>query len=97
MATKKYMALIECAKGENSYAKTSTPGHHGFQLKTAFLFEESASTYLHKRFPGVEVTTDYQTIFGDDSIELVVVSAPSAIHQPMIGAALQAKKQVQII
>jgi predicted dehydrogenase len=97
MNTSTYIGLIECEILEKSFVERSAFLPKNLQVKKAFAFHESAKTALHKRFPQLEMAPDCEAILQDETIGVVLISAPSDKHRSLIGAALKANKQVQII
>ena len=91
------IGLIECEIPEKSFVQRSASLPRNLQVRKAFAFHEGAKTALRKRFPELELTADCEAILQDETIGLVLISAPSVNHRSMIGAALRANKQVQIV
>ena len=91
------IALIECGKPEQCFTQRTAFLPQAFRVKKAFAFNESAKASLGKRFPELEWAADCNAILQDDAIRFVLFSAPTAAHRPLIGKALKANKQVQIV
>jgi predicted dehydrogenase len=91
------VALIECGRPEQGFIERSANLPQNFQVTKAFAFHESAKAPLHKRFPELEWATDCNAILQDETIGFVLFSAPTSGHRALIGAALKANKQVQIV
>ena len=51
---------------------------------------------IARRYPGVPVTTSFEEIVQDDSIEAICIATPVATHHPLALAALNAQKHVFI-
>jgi predicted dehydrogenase len=51
---------------------------------------------IQRRYPAVDVTTRYEDVLADDSIEAVVIATPVSSHHPLGLAALDAGKHVFI-
>ncbi|HEU4904452.1 MAG TPA: hypothetical protein VFT06_16715 [Flavisolibacter sp.] len=92
-----YIGLIDCGVTGTSFAEQLSFPLEGLQVKKAFAFHEGAKNALQKRFPDVEWATDCDAILHDEAIGFVLFSAPSPGHRGLIGAALRANKQVQIV
>lgn len=97
MKSTERIGLIECGKPEQCFTERSAYLPQEFQVQKAFAFNESAKTTLRKRFPELEWAADCNAILQDDSISFVLFSAPTTEHRALIGAALKANKQVQIV
>lgn len=97
MKSTERIGLIECGKPEQCFTERSAFLPQDFQLKKAFVFNESAKTQLRKRFPELEWAADCNAILQDDTISFVLFSAPTTDHRSLISAALKANKQVQIV
>ena len=91
------VGLIECENLEKSYVERSAALPKHLQVNKAFVIYEAAKTALRNRFPDLELATDAEAILQDASIGLVLISAPPEKHRRLIGAALKANKQVQIV
>ncbi len=63
-------------------------------LKTVCDLNEAGLEALKQKFPGIEVTPDYQEILKDTSIKGVVVATPAFTHYDLAQEALQAEKDV---
>ena len=97
MKSTEQIGLIECGKPEQCFTERSAYLPQAFRVKKAFAFYESAKAPLGKRFPELEWAADCNAILQDDTISFVLFSAPTAAHRPLIGEALRANKQVQIV
>lgn len=97
MDSNKRTALIECGSPEESFLTSFelTSGH--VQINKAYILNERTKGAFAKRFPQLEIAKDCNAIFHDESIGLVLISAPSNQHRMFIGEALKANKQVQIV
>jgi predicted dehydrogenase len=51
---------------------------------------------ISKRFPGIDVTTDHQTLLADDRINAVIIATPTHTHVPISRQALLAGKHVLV-
>src|SRR4051794_35537550 len=51
---------------------------------------------IGRRYPGMQLTTRYDEILADDSIEAVAIATPVSSHYPLAAAALRAGKHVFI-
>lgn len=91
------IGLIECEILEKSFVERSAFLPRNLHVNKAFAFHESAKSALINRFPELELTANCEAILQDEAIELVLISAPSAKHRGLIGAALKANKHVQIV
>lgn len=89
--------LIECGAPGKSYLEVEPSFPQGLHVKKAYVAHEGARSALSRRYPELELTADCEAIFEDESIGLVLISSPEAKHRNLIGTALRAKKQVQIV
>ena len=92
-----YAALIECGTHTQTFAETSAALPRHFTVKKAFVFYNNARSALRSRFPDLEWVDQYEDILTDESIGHVLISSPGDCHRQLIGAALRANKQVQIV
>lgn len=97
MNTVKNAALIECGKKEQSFLVSSTLTGVPLSVTKACFLEEGTKAIVAKRFPQLEITENFNDILQDEKIGLVMISAPSGQHWRLVGAALKANKQVQIV
>lgn len=63
-------------------------------LKAVCDFSEELLEAIKRKFPGLQVTTDYQEILKDGDIKGVVISTPAFTHYDLAQEALQAGKDV---
>ncbi len=88
------VGLIDC-NVEQLLKETPLEVH--YKLKKVLLkgiqTEETAKTI----YPNAEVVSDLHEIIHDDSIELVLISAPANAHLELVSAALNAGKHVRVI
>lgn len=89
--------LIECGAPGKSYLEVVAAIPKELQLKKAYVVHEGPKSALRKRYPELEMTADCDAIFQDESINLVLFSAPDEQHRKLIGSALKTNKQVQIV
>ncbi len=97
MNKQSYIGIIECQQSNQAFLSQSASLPLNFRVKKAFAAYESAGTSLKQRFPGLELAADCEAIFADSSIGLVLISAPPHQRNSLIGAALKANKQVQVV
>lgn len=97
MNKNKNAALIECGKGEQSFLVSSSQAGTPLSVTKACFLEQGAKAMAAKRFPELEITEDVTDILADERIGLVLVSSPTGQHWHLVGAALKANKQVQIV
>jgi predicted dehydrogenase len=97
MSKQTYIGLIECEPTKKSFINRTAGLPQNFSLKKAYAIHETAGASLQRRFPEAELTTDCSAIFGDSSISFVLISAPANKHHDLVGAALKANKQVQLV
>ncbi|HEV7330557.1 MAG TPA: hypothetical protein VGN63_05905 [Flavisolibacter sp.] len=90
-------ALIECGAFSQTFAENIAALPEDFRVKKAFVFHNNVRGALHKRFPDLEWVEHYEDILTDGSIGHVLISSPGDCHRNLIGAALKANKQVQIV
>jgi predicted dehydrogenase len=55
---------------------------------------EEALSHTLKRYPGLEVTTDFDDVLGDPSVDAVALATPVSTHSSLAAAALDAGKHV---
>lgn len=55
---------------------------------------QTALEKVHKRYPSLAVTTDYEVVLGDDKVQAVVIATPISTHHELARKALQAGKHV---
>lgn len=97
MHNNKIAALIECGKTEQSFLVSSMQTGTPLKVTKACFLEESARAVAAKHFPQLEIAENFTDILQDEKIGLVLVSSPSGQHWQLVGAALKANKQVQIV
>lgn len=97
MSTHTSIGLIECEILEKSYVSRSASLPKGMQVTKAYAFHEGAKAALRSRFPELVLAAACDDILQDETIGTVLISAPSEKHRGLIGAALKANKQVQIV
>jgi predicted dehydrogenase len=97
MSTPAYAALIEFATFSQTFAETAAALPKNLTVKKAFVFHQNTRNALSKRFPNLEWVEQYEDILNDGTIGHVLISAPVDRHRNLIGAALKANKQVQIV
>ena len=96
MNNDKGIGLIECGTTEKSFSEASVTTQN-CSVSKAYAFHAAAKSGVRTRFPEAEIASTYEAIFHDDAIKLVLISAPSSEHRSLIGEALKANKQVQIV
>ncbi len=67
---------------------------HGADVAAVADLDRGKLMTLQRRFPAVEVTTDFQRLLGDPSIDAVAVATPVSSHFELGMAALKAGKHV---
>lgn len=97
MSTPGYTALIEFATFSQTFAETAAALPNNLMVKKAFVFHHNTRSALSKRFPDLEWVEHYEEILNDGTIGHVLISSPVDCHRHLIGAALRANKQVQIV
>lgn len=93
----KNAALIACGKGEQSFLVSSSQAGTPLMVTKACFLEKGVKAMAAKRFPELEITEDITDILQDEQIGLVMISSPTGQHWQLVGAALKANKQVQIV
>ena len=63
----------------------------GFKLQTVL---ERSANKSQQRYPAVKVVKTFEELLQDDSLELLVINTPNALHLPMAQQALEAGKHV---
>src|SRR5207244_1150173 len=56
--------------------------------------DTGALAKLHRRFPGVQRTTSFDTLLADDSLDAIAIATPVSTHYELAAAALDAGKHV---
>lgn len=97
MNSDKLVGLIECGTPGKGYFEASAVAPQDLPLKKAYVVHEGTKTALRQRFPELELVLNCEAIFEDDAIGLVLISSPESAHRPLIGTALKANKQVQVV
>ena len=93
----KYAGLIEC--GDSTQANWSD-GHSeldGFHLKKVLIKQNIGNHIAKEYYPRAEMVQDTNSIINDESIELVIVSAPAETDLNLVAEALEAGKQVRVL
>lgn len=70
--------------------------HPDFEIKWACDVSENALTKIHQLFPQIQLTQNYQDIFKDVSVDLVMIVTPPETHFEIAKMALKHQKHVII-
>ncbi|MBC7827212.1 MAG: hypothetical protein H7122_05675 [Chitinophagaceae bacterium] len=97
MKALKYAGLIECS---DSTQFNWSEGHHkldGFYLKKILIKQNTGNHIAKEYYPQAEMVQDTESIFHDESIELVIVSGPDDADLNLVAEAIEAGKQVRVL
>lgn len=97
MSTHKNIGLIECSLPGQSFQIELMQDLNGYHLKKAFVTDHSSEGIFKSHYPQVEIVDDKSSIINDNTIELVIVSAPSATDMEMVSEVMNAGKHVRIL
>lgn len=97
MNTNKYIGLIDCSLPGQQFQMEEMQGLNGYHLKKAFVLDNSSEGIFKSHYPQVEIVDDKSSIINDNTIELVIVSAPSATDMDMVKEVMHAGKHVRIL
>ena len=92
----KYAGLIECSDSIVSNWSENPSLFDGFQLKKV-LFRQHIGKHNKNSYPQAELVQDTHAIINDDTIELVIVSAPGEGDMNLVAQAIEAGKQVRVL
>lgn len=89
------VAVVGCGAWGRNLVRTfhNLPGS---DLAYACDLDEDRLARMRAQFSGLETTTDYEAVLGDDSVEAIVIGASAAAHRPLAMAALAADKHVYV-
>ena len=96
MEVTKYAGLIECGGSITASWQESPTLFDGFELKK-ILFRQNTSLNGRDYFPGAEMVQDTQAIIDDETIELIILSAPGEDDLNLVAQAIDAGKQVRVL
>lgn len=68
----------------------------GINLKTIYTTNSESKALIHERYPETQVTSDLKEIFGDETIQLIVIAAPNTCHYSLAEEAILAGKNVVV-
>ena len=96
METLKFAGLIQCG---DSMVNSVDPQNEfdGFQLKKVLVRENIENHLAKEYYPHAEMVHDTKSILNDESIELVIVSAPAESDLNLVAEAIGAGKQVRVL
>ena len=92
----KYAGLIECGDSVTSTWQESPSLFDGFKLKK-ILFRQNTGKHSQEYYPTAEMVEDTYSIINDNSIELVILSAPGENDLNLVAQAIEAGKQVRVL
>ncbi|HKH62815.1 MAG TPA: hypothetical protein VKA49_18360 [Flavitalea sp.] len=96
MQTKKYAGLIECGDSITASWNESPSLFDGFELKK-ILFRQNKGKHNQDYYPKAETVQDTYSILNDNSIELIILSAPGENDLNLVAQAIEAGKQVRVL
>lgn len=97
MSIARNIGLIECGVAGQNFQLEQMQDLNGYHLKKAFVLDNSTEGIFKSHYPQVEIVDNKKSILDDDTIELVVVSAPSATDMDIVSEFVHAGKHVRII
>ena len=92
----KYAGLIECGDPIVNRVQSQSE-FDGFQLKKVHVKQDKLYSKTQEYYPNAELVEDISSIFGDQSIELVIVSRPGESDLTLVAEAIGAGKQVRVL
>jgi predicted dehydrogenase len=95
MGEMKYAGLIECGDSTTANWPESQSEFDGFHLKK-ILFK-NIGKHSKEYYPQAEMVQDTQSIIQDETIELVILSAPAESDLNLVAQAIEAGKQVRVL
>ena len=97
METRKIAGLITSGGSTMPYPLEFTGKPDGLYLKKVHMTKTVAGSFPEVNYPGAEVVSNIQSIIQDETIELVIVSAPKNGDLSFVASVLEAGKHVRII
>lgn len=97
MKTSKNIGLIDCGTKGKKFQLDSTSSGNGFLLKKVLVRGDKSATLAKSQYPDAEIVDHEHSIFHDNAIDLVIVSAPEQSDLSLVAEALGAGKQVRVI
>lgn len=97
MNTIKNIGLIECGHVQKPIYVSPLSILEGYSIKKILSTAGKNELNIKTRYPSAEIVANTRDILDDNSIDLVIVSRPSADDMGMVGEAIQAGKQIRII
>ena len=96
MEATKYAGLIECGDSITASWSENPTLFDGFELKK-ILFRQNIGKHGQEYYPKAEMVNDTQAIINDESIELIILSAPGEDDLNLVAKAIDAGKQVRVL
>ena len=97
MITTKNIGLIECGAAQKALYISPLSIKEGYSIKKVLSANNLTESKIKSKYPSAEIVDNTRSIMDDSSIDLVIVSRPSADDMGMLGEAIQAGKQIRII
>jgi predicted dehydrogenase len=93
----KTAGVIECGVKGETYIKDRIGNNNGYFLKKIMIKDKSNAAITKAHYPAAELVEDIDAILHDDTIELVLVTAPAENDKDIISKVLLTGKHVRII
>ena len=97
MSNIKTAGVIECGIKGETYIKDRIGNTNNYFLKKILIKDKSNAAITQSQYPKAELVEDIEAIIQDDTIELVLVSAPAENDKDIIRQVLLTGKHVRII
>ena len=88
------VGIIGCTMSEEFFLASPITQKQKFLYKKVYPQDEFARNIVKERNEETELVSDVNSIFDDETIELVIISSK---HLPLAGKALKAGKNVRIV
>lgn len=88
------VGVIGCTMSEEFFLASSVTQQQKFLYKKVYQQDEFLSNLVKEKNEETEIVSDVNSIFDDETIELVIISSK---HLPLAGKALKAGKNVRIV
>ncbi|MEI6946402.1 hypothetical protein V9K67_04310 [Paraflavisolibacter sp. H34] len=99
MSAAKNIALVDCSVSKQDLQLNYLQRICGYNynLKKVLHTAQEPAGFLVAQYPEMEVVQDKAAIIDDQSIDLVIVSAPQKNDLQLVGALLRSGKQIRIL
>lgn len=89
--------FIGCGISKNMIQATTLAKVEGLHLSKILINNKSEAEFLQLKHPDATLVQDVQSILDDTEIKLILIAQPEKEELNLVGAALQAGKNVRII